>query len=64
MALSNWEKEQVIEQLEIMSDATRILVLASIEAFANWLADALYYIYIKIKGALKKLWKWLKSKLS
>ncbi|MEK7991112.1 MAG: hypothetical protein VSS52_008920 [Thiotrichaceae bacterium] len=63
MALSDWEKEQIIEQLEIMSDATRILVLASIEAFADWLADALYYIYIKIKGALKKLWKWLKKNL-
>jgi hypothetical protein len=62
MALSDREKEMVIDYLEEMSDAARVLVLASLEAFTEWLANVLYSIYAKIRDALGRLWQWLRSK--
>lgn len=61
MALSDFEKEQVINALERIDDASRVLIIASIEAFTEWLSNTLYSIYLKVKDALTRLWNWIRS---
>jgi hypothetical protein len=61
MALSDYEKQLVIEKLDILEEATRRVILASLEAFTEWLANVLYAIYLKIKDAISKFWNWLRS---
>ncbi len=61
MTLSDYEKQQVIEQLDILEEATRRVILASLDAFGNWLAKVLYFIYLKLKDALGRFWRWLCS---
>lgn len=53
MALSNSEKAQVIDALEQIDDASRVLIIASIQAFTEWLSNVLYSIYIKVKDAIE-----------
>lgn len=60
MALSDSEKEKVINALERIDDASRVLIIASIEAFAEWLSSTLYSIYLKVKDALSRLWDWIR----
>ena len=57
MALSNSEKQTVIEYLDNLDDAVKAIVLASLEAFAEWLSNTLYSIYLKIKDGLRSLWQ-------
>lgn len=61
MALSEREKQTVIDYLDRLDDAAKMIVLASIEAFGEWLANALYSIYLKINNALNQFWNWLRS---
>lgn len=62
MALSDLEKQQIVDELDVLSAATRAVILASLEAFSEWLANVLYVIYLRIKDALNRLWNWLRSK--
>jgi hypothetical protein len=57
MALSDREKQTVIEYLDNLDDAVKAIVLASLEAFAEWLSNTLYSIYLKIKDGLNRLWQ-------
>jgi len=59
MSLSDYEKQQIVDELDILEEGARRLILASLEAFTEWLANVMYAIYIKLKSAIKKLWKWL-----
>lgn len=61
MALTDYEKQKIIQRLEDLDDVARALILASIDAFAEWLANVLYEIFLKIQHALSKFWKWLRS---
>lgn len=61
MALSNSEKTQVLDALENIDEASKVLILASLDAFAQWLSNILYAIYVKIKDGLTRLWSWLRS---
>lgn len=61
MALSDSEKAQVIDALEQIDDASRVLIIASIQAFTEWLSNVLYSVYLKVKDALTKLWNWIRS---
>jgi len=61
MALTDYEKQKIIQKLEDLDDVARALILASIDAFAEWLANVLYEIFLKIQHALNKFWKWLRS---
>jgi hypothetical protein len=61
MALSNSEKAQVLDALENVDEATKFLILASLDAFVEWLSNILYAIYVKIKAGLAQLWSWLRS---
>lgn len=57
MALSDHEKQTVIEYLDNLDDAVKAIVLASLEAFAEWLSNTLYSIYLKMKDGLRSLWQ-------
>jgi len=57
MVLSDREKQAVIEHLDNLDDAIKAIILASVEAFAEWLANTLYSIYLKIKDGLRSLWQ-------
>lgn len=61
MALSNEEKQRVIEHLDNIDDQVRRIVLATLEAFEEWLKKNLYKIFIKIAEGLVTLWRWLCS---
>ncbi len=61
MGLSDYEKEQVIDEIDLLEEGTRRIILASITAFGEWLANVLYKIYLKIKEQLGKFWQWLRS---
>ena len=61
MALSDREKQLVIDRLDLLEDAARALVLASLNAFTEWLSNVLYQIFIKIKNVLSQFWQWLRS---
>lgn len=61
MALTDYEKQKIIQRLDDLDDVARALILASIDAFAEWLANVLYEIFLKIQHALKKFWTWLRS---
>jgi hypothetical protein len=64
MALSNSEKQTVIEYLDNLDDAAKAIVLASLEAFAEWLSNTLYSIYLKIKDGLSRLWQSIRNYFS
>ncbi|HPK62485.1 MAG TPA: hypothetical protein PLO40_12935 [Spirochaetota bacterium] len=61
MALSENEKQKVIDKLEVMDDVARGIIVSSLDALAKWLSNVLYDIYVKIKNALKQFWEWLKA---
>jgi hypothetical protein len=64
MALSDREKQTVIEYLDNLDDAVKAIVLASLEAFAEWLSNTLYSIYLKIKDGLSRLWQSIRNYFS
>jgi hypothetical protein len=61
MALSDKEKQMILGHLDSLDDVKKAIVIASLKAFAQWLADTLYSIYCKIKDSLSKFWNWLRS---
>jgi hypothetical protein len=61
MSLSNSEKQAVIDYLDNLDDSIKAIVLATLEAFAEWLSQNLYNIYIKIKDGLLALWRFVVS---
>jgi len=63
MALTNEEKERVIEKLEQLSDAARDAAIATLESFVKWLDRTLNYIYQKIKDGIRKLWNYIRDLL-
>lgn len=64
MALSDREKQTVIEYLDNLDDAIKAIILASLEAFAEWLSNTLYSIYLKIKDGLSRLWQSIRNYFS
>lgn len=59
MSITEGEKQLVIEKIGSLEDTTRLIVLASLDAFSEWLESALYSIYVKIRDALGRLWQWI-----
>lgn len=64
MALSDREKQTVIDYLDSLDDAVKAIILASLEAFAEWLSNTLYSIYLKIKDGLSRLWQSIRNYFS
>ncbi|CCI27153.1 conserved hypothetical protein [Microcystis aeruginosa PCC 9809] len=61
MALSDRKKQTVIDYLDSLDDALKAIILASLEAFAEWLSNTLYSIYLKIKDGLRSLWQSIRN---
>ncbi|GCL45463.1 hypothetical protein [Microcystis aeruginosa] len=61
MALSDREKQTVIDYLDSLDDALKAIILASLEAFSEWLSNTLYSIYLKIKDGLRSLWQSIRN---
>jgi hypothetical protein len=61
MALSDAEKNRVVELLNQLSEQGKQLPLDSLEAFTRWLKGALLQIYEKVKNALKSVWEGLRD---
>jgi hypothetical protein len=61
MALTDREKQAVIDYLDNLDDAVIAIILASLEAFAEWLSKTLYSIYLKIKDGLRNLWQSIRN---
>ena len=61
MALSQEEKEKVIERLDVVDDVMRRIILSSIESFTKWMKNNLFEIFIKVAPLISKLWKWIVS---
>ncbi|MFK5971497.1 MAG: hypothetical protein QM487_15460 [Candidatus Marithrix sp.] len=59
MALTESEKQCVINALNKMARSTLQRVLDSIESFENWLYNKLYSIYTKVKNSISSMWNWL-----
>jgi len=59
MALTESEKQCVINALDKMARSTLQRVLDSIESFENWLYNKLYSIYTKVKNSISSMWNWL-----
>lgn len=64
MALTEQEKEHVLEKIGELEYTARRLVLASLEAFSEWCQKTLYNVYVKIKDGLKRLWQWIADQFS
>ncbi|NJO01821.1 MAG: hypothetical protein HC880_09145 [Bacteroidia bacterium] len=61
MTLSDSDKERVIDALDALDDQVRKIIIASLDALAEWLMKTLYAIYLKVKPALIELWNWICS---
>jgi hypothetical protein len=59
MALSEHEKQIVINMLEQVDEAVKKIILSTLEAFVRWLTEVAYSIYLKIKEGIRNLWEWL-----
>jgi hypothetical protein len=56
MALSAEERLKVISLLDEIDEGEKQKALSSLEAFGNWLSNAAYWIYCKVKDAMGYLW--------
>jgi hypothetical protein len=61
MALSAEEKQLVMGLLDELDVSLKDKILASVEAFANWLSSAIYSIYCKVKDVLGSLWQSIRN---
>jgi cephalosporin hydroxylase len=64
MALTSSEKQRVLDMLDEMDRSTVQRVLASVEAFADWLANSLYFIYVKVKDSIYSIWDSIVSSIA
>lgn len=51
------EKRRALDLLDEMDRNQLDRVLASVQAFGNWLHNAAYSIYCKVRNALGKFWQ-------
>jgi alpha-mannosidase len=57
MTLTAAEKERVLGMLDQMDGAKKNALLASFEAFSNWLKVDLPQIFVKIKESIQSIWQ-------
>ncbi|KOR33681.1 ribonuclease [Planktothricoides sp. SR001] len=59
--MTDEEKRRVVELLDELDRSELDKVLASVDAFGNWLYDKLYSIYCKVRDALRSLWQSIRN---
>jgi hypothetical protein len=60
MALSNEERRAVVQQLDVMDEVVRRVVLSTLNALADWLMAKLPEIFAKIHDTLLDVWSWIR----
>jgi hypothetical protein len=63
MSLTDADRRRIIDELESVESAIARLILATLQAFVQWLMGRLPDIYRRAGDALAKLWKWLRAAL-
>lgn len=63
MGMSEDEKRRVLRYLDQLGDGERKVVLASLEAFVEWMADALASIYVKVRNFVREFFKGIQRTL-
>jgi hypothetical protein len=61
MALSDVDRRRIINELEGVEAALVRLIMATFQAFVEWLIGRLPDVYRRVGDALKKLWKSLRA---
>lgn len=61
MALTEYDKQRVLQQLDLIDSMTFDRITASQDSFERWLSYRMPDIYRKIKTALQHAWNWIRS---
>lgn len=55
------EEEEIIKRFRQLSKSQKNAVMASTEAFINWIKTSVSWTWNKLKDSVNDLWNWLKS---
>jgi hypothetical protein len=61
VALSDEEKQVILQMLDELDEQVRRVVISSLDALAEWLMGAASALYRKAKDMLYQLWQLLSS---
>ncbi len=61
MDLTDSDRRQLISALDSIEEATRRIVLGTLNAFSDWLADILPTVFRRIGEGISKIWTYLKG---
>lgn len=61
MALTQKQREEVIDKLDKLTDVEVDNILSSMHNFVDWLYYNVRAIYNAVKNALQSVWDWIKS---
>jgi hypothetical protein len=61
MSLTDSDRRRIISELEGVEAAVLRLIMATFQAFVDWLVSRLPDIYRRVGDALKKLWKSIRA---
>jgi hypothetical protein len=59
MALTAAEKQRVLDALDKMDRWSLQRILDNVNSFADWLADQVYSIYVKVRDSIRSMWSWI-----
>ncbi|MDP9794877.1 hypothetical protein J2S43_003389 [Catenuloplanes nepalensis] len=54
------DRRDIINALDRENPAARTRILATPDAFSDWLRSTLYLIFLKARDDLEPLWAWLR----
>ena len=54
--MSDEEKKKVLAYLDKLSKERRNRILASLDAFMDWLKNVFTWVYLKVKHAIRNTW--------
>lgn len=57
MTMTSSERQRAKAMLDSLDKATQRRILASISSFAEWLSNAAYSIYVKVKDTIYGIWE-------
>jgi hypothetical protein len=61
MALTEYDKQRVLDQLDMIDNMAFERITSSQDSFERWLSYRLPDIYRKIKAVLRRTWEWIRS---
>ncbi|GAB7051189.1 hypothetical protein [Catenuloplanes indicus] len=58
--LDDRDRREIVDALDRESPAARTDILATVDAFRDWLRRTLHLIFLKTHDDLEPLWAWLR----